>query len=319
MNLTRTRIATTAALLALAATASACSTIAEPDEIVLYYSGGSVEGSKFEECINPAAKGPGTVNDHVFRLPTSLRTWNIRPQGGDTDKPVTAGTKPDAKGQAGPQVVVYTTVEFYLNTNCGNGKDANSPIVQFWEKTGRRYKVANPDSGEFDEGAWKNMLLNTLVPVLEKTTQGVTRDYTADELDADLNGTWKKAEDAMATEFAEQLRAKVGGDYFCGPAYNRANPACPPVRVSITDINYADGNLQQARANVRKAEEDAKRRLIEAQAQVDEAAILQKASRDPNYMELKRLENQLAAAQACASNPNCTLVIGASGVNVTTK
>jgi hypothetical protein len=322
-------IGVAAASAALVASVAACATQAEPDEIGLYYTKGRIEGTHFQECIEPSTKGPGTINDKVYWLPTSLRTWNIQPSGGDTDQPIVAGTKPDDKGQAGPQVVVYATVEFYLNTDCGDGKDKNSPVVQFWEKTGRRYNATtkNPEG-------WKTMLLNTLVPVLQRTVQGVTRDMTADELDADINGAWAKAEALMRDEFTAQLRAKVGGDYFCGPEYRRGqevtweqrNPdgsvvekhgVCPPVKVTITDINYADKGLQDARAAVRKAAEDAKRKLIEAQSQVDQSRLLSQAAKDPAYMRLKEIEAQLQAAQACAANPNCTLIIGdGSGVNV---
>jgi hypothetical protein len=292
----------------------ACSTRPPADEIWLYYMDGPRDAKQFSACVEPNTKGDWKANNQVFALPTSLRTWNIRPDGGDTGKPVVAGTKPDAKGQAGPQVEVYTTTEFYLNTNCSGG--AGSPVVTFWEKTGRRYKLSTADA-VFDEKAWRAMLLNTLVPVLEKTLQGVTRDFSADQLDADLDGTWRKAETAMGAEFAEQLKAKVGGDYFCGPSYDRAAKTCPPVRVSITDINYQDKGLQDARAAVRKAEEDAKRALIEAQSQVAVARELAKLGDDPNYLRLRQLENELAIArertrqaELCAKNPNCTVIVG---------
>lgn len=323
MTRTPRRLGGIAASIALLASAAACSTRPPADEIYLYYMDGPVDTKQFSACVEPNTKGDWQANNQVFALPTSLRTWNIRPTDGDTNKAIVAGTKPDAKGQAGPQVEVYTTTEFYLNTNCDGGKD--SPVVRFWEKTGRRYNLSSSD-GAFNEKAWRSMLLNTLVPVLEKTLQGVTRDYTADELDADLNGTWRKAEAAMGAEFAEQLKAKVGGDYFCGPSYDRAGKQCPPVRVSITDINYADSGLQTARAAVRKAEEEAKRALIEAQSQVAVAAELAKLGDDPNYLRLKQLENELAIArertrqaELCAKNPNCTVIVGEAGVTVTGK
>ena len=94
---------------------------------------------------------------------------------------------------------------------------------------------------------------------------------------------------------------------------------CPPVKVTISNADYADSGLQAARAATRTAAEEAKKRLIEAQAKVDEARILSKAARDENYMELKRIEAQVQMATACAANPNCTLIIGADGAIVGTK
>lgn len=334
---------------------AACSSRAEPDEIGLYYTKGSIEGTKFQECIEPSTKGPGTVNDEVYWLPTSLRTWNIQPEGGDTANPITAGSKPDVNGQAGPQVHVWATTEFYLNSDCtdAEGKETTqAPVVLFWEKTGRRYSV----TAKVDDQGWKNMLLNTLVPVLERTMQSVTRNFTADELDANVGDTWAKAEALMREEFTAQLRGKVGGDYFCGPEYQRDRDVtwnqktvksekveetvagkkvtvdkfnfgpdesksgqCPPVKVTISNVDYADKGLQDARAATRKAAEEAKRRLIEAQAKVDEAAILSKAAQDKNYMRLKELETQLQMAQACAASPNCKLIIGADGQIIGTE
>lgn len=304
-----------AALLGLAA----CSTRPPVDEVYLFYLNGSFDKKEFNTCVEPNGKGPWQANNDVFALPTSLRTWNVAQKGGDTDQPTVVGSKPDASGQAGPQVAVWTTTEFYLNTNCDGGK--SSPVVQFWDKTGRRYGVSNPN-GEFNDKNWDKVLLNTLVPVQQKALQRVARDYTSDEMDTNVNDTWRKMEEAMQAEFTEQLRLKVGGDYFCGVTYNRASKDCPPVRVSITDINLADPNIQAKRNEVRAAAEDAKKRLTEAQAKVAESKLLSQAARDPNYMRLKELEAFVQAAQACSSNPNCTLIItppaGATGVNVNT-
>lgn len=346
------RVGATLGAVTVLAALGACSSRAEPDEIGLYYTKGSVEGTKFQECVEPSTKGPGTVNDKVYWLNTGLATWNIQPEGGDTAEPITAGTRPDASGQAGPQVHVWATTEFYLNSDCtdAEGKETTSaPVVLFWEKTGRRYKV----TADIRDGNWKNMLLNTLVPVLNRTMQSVTRNFTADELDANIADTWAKAEALMRDEFTAQLRAKVGGDYFCGPEYQRdkevtwtqrtvkretgkdaagkpietftfgpdelKSGTCSPVKVTISNVDYADKGLQDARAATRKAAEEAKKRLIEAQAKVDEAAILSRAANDPAYMRLKELETQLQMAQACAANPNCTLIIGADGAIVGKK
>lgn len=349
------RVGAALAAVAVIATLGACSTRAEPDEIGLYYTKGSIEGTKFQECVEPSTKGPGTVNDEVYWLNTGLATWNIQPEGGDTNIPITAGTKPDQNGQAGPQVHVWATTEFYLNSDCTDkdGKETvSAPIVLFWEKTGRRYQV----TADIRDPKWKNMLLNTLVPVLNRTMQSVTRNFTADELDANITDTWAKAEALMRDEFTAQLRAKVGGDYFCGPEYQRDKDVtwvqktvkqekvereiagkkslvdqfnfgadesktgqCPPVKVTISNVDYADAGLQAARAATRTAAEEAKKRLIEAQAKVDEARILSKAAQDKNYMELKRIEAQVRMAEVCAQSPNCKLVIGADGEIIGTE
>lgn len=305
----------------------ACTTLSDADEIYLYYKDGSVEGKGFQECIPPNDGGPFPIDDHVYQLPTSLRTWNIQPAGGDTSTPVTAGSRPDSNGQAGPQVHVWATIEFFLNTYCGSdNKDASSPVVQFWEKTGRRYGVS--DDGGFNEEAWVKMLQNTLIPVLNKTVQQATRDYSADELDSDLNGAWRKVEQQMQTgddAFNTLLKDKVGGDYFCGINFDRTKADCPPVKVTITDVSYADPQLQAARTAVRVSAETAKQRLIEAQSKVDVAKKEAEArAANPDYTRLRELEVELEiarlqaqAAEKCAANPTCTVVIApGTGVNI---
>lgn len=303
----------------LAGTA-ACSTRAPVDQIILYYAAGAGDNRTFVECIEPGTAGKFPVDDEIFALPTSLRTWNIRAEGGDTDKPIRSGSKPARDGQPGPEVVVYATAEFYLNTNCEGG--SSSPVVQFWEKTGRRpwvdgKGVAVDGEEGFQLAAWRVMLLNTLVPAEEKAIREETRKYTADELDANLDGVWKKMEDALGATFLAELKAKTGGDYFCGPTFDRTKPDCPPIRISITDINLSDQGIVDARAAVFKAEQEAKARLIAAQAKLEESRILGQAAQNAAYLELKRIEADLEAAKACAANPNCTLIIGGNaGVNV---
>jgi hypothetical protein len=311
------RLVAAALGIAVLAGLTGCSTRPSPDEIYLYYMNGPIDTKDFAECVEPNARGPWQANNDVFTLPTSLRTWNIRPSGGDTDVPIKSSSKPGPDGQPGPQVIVYATAEFYLNTNCEGGKD--SPVVQFWEKTGRRYGVSNSD-GEFSEEGWRTMLLNTLVPAEEKAIREVTRNYTADALDANMDGIWRKMEEELGNTFLAELRAKTGGDYFCGPTYNRASGECPPIRISITDVSFADQGIAEARAKVFKAEQEAKAALIAAQSQVDVANKLSQAGRDAGYVRLKELETQLEMAKACAANPNCTLIVGdTTGVNVNTK
>lgn len=346
------RVAGAVALaVSLAATTAACATRAPSDQIVLYYKSGAGDDKKFGECIKPGKSGSYPVDDEIYYLPTSLRTWNLRPSGGDSDQPIRSGTKPKGD-QPGPEVAIWATADFFLNTDCRAG--ASSPIVKFWENTGRRYGVSKDGEEKFDEGAWKRMLVNTLAAAEEKALRTLTRAYDADALDANTGGVWADIERRMSATFQNELRAKVGGDYFCGTGYNGGNDvdwvelvddgvdeqglpkvkeekrrgACPPVRITISDIGFADPGIAAARAKVFEAEQNAKAALIAAQSQVDVANKLALAGKDPGYVRLRELEVQLAiadknleAARECAKNPNCTVVVttGGSGVNVTAK
>lgn len=325
---------------------AACSTRASYDEVVLYYKAGAGDNREFVECINPGKSGDYPIDDQVFSIPTTLRTWNIRREGGDTDKAIESGTRPGADGQPGPKVKTYATAEFFINVDCK--AKANSPIVRFWETLGRRYGIAEDGEDGFKVDKFRELLLNTIVPVEEKVLAAGTRFYTADNLDANTNGERAELERRMAPLFQDELRAKLGGEFFCGVGYNRGaevewvelvadgtdpdgrpkvreekrKGTCPPVRISITDIDYADEGIAAARANVYKAEQEAKAKLIAAQAELQQSQILGQAASNEAYLRYKQIQAQAAAAEACRANANCTVIIDGTaggGVNVNTK
>lgn len=331
-----------------------CATRAPSDMVILYYTAGAGENKAFQECIEPGQSGAYPVDDETFALPTSLRTWNIAVQDGDSTTPITTGSvptpqlgadgKPTGQTQPGPDVNVWATATFYLNTDCAGGHD--SPVVQFWEKSGRRpwkdgHGIAvDGDDGEgFDEGAWRVMLQNTLVAAEAKAIRQQSRLYTANDLDANVNNVWTIMERQLGPSFNAALREAVGGDYFCGPQYVRGQDVdwdeyvpdgvdaqglprfkiekkrgkCPPVKISITDVGITDKNIADARARVYAAEQDAKAALIAAQSKADVAARLESVGNSAAYVELQRIEAQLKAAEACRSNPNCTVIIDGTG------
>ena len=277
-----------------------------------------MEGSKFKGCVDGGAKGGGTVNDNDYTLMTSERTWNItKDDSGDSKDAIEAATKPDAKGNPGPKVKVWLKADFFLNTSCEGGKD--SPVVKWWESSGRRYEAdVNPDetpAQQSKDAGWVALLKAKFVPSELRAIQDSARLYTADELNTGANDSWKKMEAEIEKRLSEDLNAN--GGFYCGPGYDRKNPTnCPPIRVTVTDVDYYDENVARAREAVYAAELEAKKKLIEAQAKVDEANILSKAAQDPNYLRLKEMENELAKVQACAANPTCTVILGSSNGNV---
>lgn len=198
-----------------------CSEIAEPDKIGLYYLEGQSDGYAFGHCIDPGAVDDALWNNSVVWLPNNLRTWNIAPSGGDTSTPITVASKPEPNQPSGVQVNVWSQTNLMLNTTC---KDKDSVVVKFWERLGRRYNA------ETEEG-WKAMLLNTVIPALEKATRVAVREYSADSLVA---GTViPELQAKVSTSFAEELRRVTGEDYFCGPSFDRTTGKCPPVELCL--------------------------------------------------------------------------------------
>lgn len=363
---TKRTLTVTATVVVAGAVLAGCSTYAPADSIILYYTAGAGEAKQFSQCIEPGRSGDFPVDDEIFQIPTSLRTWNIRTEGGDTDKPIKSGTLPikvpttaDPNGpaidQPGPEVAVYATADFYINTDCKDG--ANSPIVKFWENTGRRYGISSDGENGFNPESFKDMLLDTLVPAEEKAIREETRKYTGDDLDANIGGVWAKMERNLFPSFVAELRNKLGGDYFCGIGYNRGQEVswkewqvekdgqgkpktdaqgepvmvevdkkgtCPPVRITITDVNFADPAIQQARTNVFTARQNAESARINAESQRTQAKILEEVAKAPGYLELQkldverqRIDSQKAATEACRHSPSCTVIVDQSGNGVT--
>ena len=285
---------------------TACA-IAEPDKVGLYYYEGSSDGYHFGECVQPGTSGKWTSNNSVVYLPTSLRTWNIAPEGGDTSRAITVASKPEPNQPSGVQVNVWAQVNLMLNTNCDGGKD--STIVQFWEKIGRRYKA------DTDEG-WKTMLLNTVVPALEKSVRVVIRNYSADPLVAGTN--LPEIQEAIAKEFSSELARVTGGPYFCGPDFNRATKNCSQVQVLVKDVDYTDPGIQQARNEKQQALERATALVAEAEGKLRAASAQQQLYDNPAWVALEKAKIQLEIAKACGQNPNCRMIMGADGTIITT-
>jgi hypothetical protein len=297
-----------AAAVALAALSSAaCATATEPDKVGLYYMQGTSDGYHFGKCLEPGSSDDYTWNNSVVFLPTNLRTWNIAPDGGDTTRPVTVASKPEASQPSGVQVNVWAQISLMLNTNCEGGKD--STIVQFWEKIGRRYN-ANTEEG------WKTMLLNTVVPALEKSVRVVVRNYSADPLVAGTN--LPEIQEAIAKEFSTELRRVTGGPYFCGPDFNRLTRACSAVQVLVKDVDYTDPGIQQARNEKQQALERATALVAEAEGKLRAAQAQDKLYDNPSWVALEKAKIQLEIAKACGQNPNCHMVMGADGTIITT-
>jgi hypothetical protein len=296
--------AAVAAAVVLLGSASACAEIADPDKVGLWYAQGQSDGNKFDHCVKPGKSDDVSFNDSVYWLPNSLRTWNIAPEGGDSKLPLQVVAAPEAGQTSGLQVNVWVSVNFMLNTWCGaDDKDENSPFVQWWQKLGDRYD-ADTDAG------WVNMLNATVVPALEKA-KNVLRSYTADQLVS--GNVTTKAEGELAKTFSEELERVSGGDYFCGPDFNRGNANCSPVAVLLKDVDITDTSVLQARNEKQKALELAAARVADAQGQVQAADAQKQLYNNPAWVQLQLAQKNLEIAQACAASSKCTMVLDSSG------
>lgn len=298
--------------LLLAGGLAACSSIAPPDQVGLYYMEGPSDGYRFDHCYDPGSTTDAEWNNSTVLLPNSLRTWNIAPPntpGADSNTPITVNAAPQEGQPSGVQVNLWTQTNFSLNTNCGSDdKDANSPLVQWWEKIGRRYKADTTDG-------WAAMLGATVVTAEQTAARSVAREYTADVL---VSGTKREeVQVKIADLFATEIKRLTGGEYYCSPTFDRHTNKCGAPEVQLKDVDYTNPAIQQARDEKQAAIEHAAALVAAAQGQVDAANKLGTLYNNPNWVLLQQSQNELEEAKACAANPNCTIVIGSNGNIVT--
>lgn len=306
---------------ALVIPVAGCSTIAAADEIGLYYMQGNSDGDQFGFCIEPGKTGDAEWNNQVYYLPTSLRTWNVGGEGSDSGSPIISSSEPQEGQPSGVEVQVWPKVTFYLNTFCDNN---GGVVKQFWETIGRRYG-ANTSDG------WRKMLLEILVPPLEKVIRDITKDYKADPLVGNVGGVVADMQTRVAERFAVELKRTSGGDFFCGPTFQRGRPECPQVEVLIKDVTYNDPGIQAARNEKQKAVELAAAQLAraqgeaaalqaEAEGKANAARELQALYSNPAWVALQAELIRLEQMKFCGQNPNCQMIVGMNGdVLITTK
>ncbi len=337
-----------AALTLAGAGLAGCTAVAPPDQIGLYYYQGSVEGNRFDHCFLPGQTDAEPINDYVVWLPTNTRYWRYAL---DDKADVKAGIKvaglPRKGETTGKNVDVFSQTALNLNTNCGKDeKAADSPLVQYWERTGRRFGAGWGGENSTDEGrnlkgepGWDAMMVALVDVSLQAAIRDVAGKYDPDAMVGNAPGVRASMQAEIGRRFQENLNRAAGGpDYFCGPTFPRGKHApwpeiaddgvtkikkegpCPPVEVTITNIT-GDPAVQAATNEKFAARERATAALIGAQSLLDVRDKLATALGDPNFvrylLEQERTKQiQLAEqertkqAEICAEKPGCVVRVG---------
>ena len=311
----------------------ACSSIADPDAVGLFYEKGTSDGYRFLKCVEPGGTGPATTDffgddDELIQLPTSLRTWTIDgifvngawvpAPGADSGDEIVVSAKPEENQPSGVQVRVATKTSFNLNTFCGSD---GGVARQFWEKVGRRYYVVDKDNW------WRNMLNAELVPTQKTIIRDVIRGYNADQFIANINNVQAEAQRLIAERLAVEFNRVAGGNFFCGPSFNRAKSECPALELLVIGAEYADPGIQAARnekvkaielaaAQLETAKGQAAALVAEANGKRDAAAAVRDLYNSPGWVQLQMQILQLEAVKACSANANCHMFVGNSGAQI---
>lgn len=322
--------------LALVLGLSSCSSI-QATTLGLYYAQGDLDGDRFDHVVEPGSGGEMLFNDTIYQLPIDQRTYNAC-AGGEKQScdggEITVATK--------DQLVVDFAVAsaFKLNTRTDDIKDfPGGTARKFLENICRKVNCVN-SSDETDAAGWNTLLQERYRPALESAFKDVVREFNGDDLvynkpveladPADSTGSKKVTKPALewvslqvGPAFLKYLAGLSGGNYFCGPTFDRTTKVatedpkyCPPIQLVVRGVDFNDTNVRQARQKVKIATDNAAAQKIEAEG----AVAAQKAFGTP--AEYVAYLNAQAALECAKRAEKCSLVVvsGDSGrIGVNTK
>lgn len=287
------------------------------NKVGLHYTGGPIEGESFAGILPPGsgAKYLG-VADHLVKLPIDQRSYTTcnadNVDGDKCDGPdIVAATK------GGAEMRFRIGVSFKLNTG-------DKTVRRFYEQVCRKF---NCDSGD----GWDKMLQVKFRGPIEQAIQQSVRGYTVDQLFAGIPGAGdpegedstailQRVQEDIAKDLKENINHFVGGDYFCGPDFDRAKPdECSEFQFQITDAVPVDESVRDAfaanvssRQAVITAQNNADAEVAEAEGTKRAQEALKGLYSDPTYIAYVKA----LAAEACAKNPHCTMIIGSDNTGV---
>lgn len=279
-----------------------------PDKIMLHYTGGPIQGTHFKEVVQP---GTSThfygLLENLYFLPSTQRTYIISkdPSAGDVHGvDFVAGTSSD-----NVSFTFEAAVYFKLNPK-------PAVIRQFFEQICLHDHCTDLKRG----GGWDQMLAQYFRPQIENAVRLEVGKYDREHLYRDPQ-TLLSVQSAIGPILNDRINSALGGQFFCGPdstannctnfGFVLKNPTPPD------NVSKAYNDTAASAQNVVTATKDAQANAARAKGDADAQAA--RASAPPlTQAQIDYIRAQ--AMQACASNPNCTLVItdGGSGVNVNT-
>lgn len=287
----------------MALLASGCGDQVPPDAVGIEYSDGPWEGRSFSDVKSPGATD-WNWNDDLYYLPLSQRSYIIRNEDGVDVKGVIS-----VPSQDNTLVNFEVSMAFVLNTRTDDIKDfPGGTLRRFFEGICRPYNCSFDSEMNASDG-WKRMLREKLYPALESALKDEARKYPGDVIVGNTEGRLTELQTAVGRQFVAYLSRQTGGQYFCGPSFDRTyagtDPAliCPPVELLIISADYNNPGVRESREA---------RKIADDQSGAQET--LQEALKDPNYLEYLRIR----ASELCATSAKaiCVFTSGASGPSV---
>jgi regulator of protease activity HflC (stomatin/prohibitin superfamily) len=299
-----------------------CSTSAPVDKMGLKYGGGPIEGNHFEGVVE-SGSGAQVLGpfDNIVWLPAGQRNYIISKNAEEGDRQTVDFVSAPAKG--GVLFDFEVAVYFKLNTRTDDIEGfKGGTLRKFWEQIGKKYKANT-------SGGWDKMLNDQLRQIIETSMRQRVFNYTPDELYANLIGEASGTEDAIlkiqddiAKSIKDNINTVLGGQFFCGPTFDRNAKGCPDFKFIIKSAQPHDETTiasyekqRQSLNNIIVAQNNAQAKIKEAEGTKAAADAISNTA-TPEYVALL----QAQAMQECAKNNNCTLVFNGSsgGVNINT-
>lgn len=301
----------------LATVMTGCSSQAPVDQIGLYYTGGAFQGTHFKHLVLPGS-GAQFVGwqDHIKYLPAGQRNYIISKVAVEGDRKGADSIRVPAKGVL---MDFEVSVYFKLNTH-------SDVIRPFYEQICKKY-------GCDDNGGdgWKSMLNDNLRKIIETSLQATVRPFDVGELYANQagasgsNDSLVRVQTEVGTTLQERVNSVLGGQFFCGPKFDRAKPECPPLDFIINSAEPVDQPVKDSFARIRSSQngiQEATNQGLALQEQAKGEAAKQNALKGAGELSPNQIAYLNAQANlACATNKDghCVLVVGGGNVQVTAK
>lgn len=179
------------------------------NELCLIYSGGTWEEKNYKGLLDPGATNEGAgigSTTYCYRIDQRSYIASAQDERGDT-KPVQVAAKGEVEGS-----VVRMNVEYQLYFTLNQDEDV---LRAFHENLGVKTEA-------WDEEGWVTMLQEYFEPQIERALETAALRHDWRELYADEEARRAFQRDTVTT-LQGNIRDVIGGDYFCGPAYDGTN------------------------------------------------------------------------------------------------
>jgi hypothetical protein len=293
-----------------------CTSQAPVDQVGLYYTGGMFQGNHFKRLVQP---GSGAQfrgwQDHIHYLPAGQRNYIVSKHGSEGDRKGLDIIQVPAKGVL---MDFEVSVYFKLNTS-------SAVIRQFYEQICKKYSC-DDNGGEH----WSQMLNDNLRKIIETSMQETVRPYDVGELYANQagasggNDSLTKVQTEVGQSLKDRVNSVLGGEFFCGPKFDRNKPECPPLDFIINSAEPTDQAVKDSFTRIRSSVngiQEATNNGLALQEQAKGEAAKQNALKTAGELSPNQIAYLNAQANlACAQNKDghCVLVVGGGNVQVST-